>query len=198
MRQMICFILIASLWVFHSVASAKPSSKAPHGWVLKGSSSSSYKSGLDHLKKHSGKASGFIQALSHWKKGFGTLMQTILADNYRGKRLRLTAWIQAEKVQWWSGLWMRVDGKKRKMYAFDNMQDRPIRGTVPWKKYSIVLDVPTKAVKIAFGLLLAGKGQVWLDDLKLEVVSKKIPTTDRLQKTLLKAPKNPVNTGFEK
>ena len=90
---------------------------------------------------------------------------------------------------------MRVDGKKRKILAFDNMQRRPIRGTTSWTKYSVVLDVAPQSTGIAFGILLAGKGQVWLDDLKFEIVGSDVPTTDQLSPKL---PKTPQNIGFEK
>ena len=36
----------------------------------------------------------------------------------------------------WAGLWMRVD-KGKDMVAFDNMQDRPIKGTTDWQRYYI-------------------------------------------------------------
>ena len=58
-----------------------------------------------------------------------------------------------------------------KILAFDNMQDRPIMGTSDWQQYEVVLDVSENGVQIAFGILLAGKGQVWLDEVQLELVS---------------------------
>ena len=36
-----------------------------------------------------------------------------------------------------------------------------------WRKYDVVLDVPSEAQNIAFGVLLAGEGQVWTDDVSL-------------------------------
>ncbi len=36
---------------------------------------------------------------------------------------------------------MRVD-KGPKMLAFDNMQDRPIKGASNWQRYAVVLEVP--------------------------------------------------------
>lgn len=59
----------------------------------------------------------------------------------------------------------------------------------------IVLDVPEEAQEVAFGLLLTGKGQVWMDDLNFEVVGKDVPTT--AESTVKKAPASPVNLNFE-
>ena len=94
---------------------------------------------------------------------------------------------------------MRVDGaRKDEMLAFDNMQDRAIKGTIDWKKYEIVLDVPENSEMVAFGLLLSGKGQVWMDDLQFEVVGKDVPTTGRATAGAASgAAKTPLNLNFE-
>ena len=46
-------------------------------------------------------------------------------------------------------------------------------GTTDWLRHAVVLDVPEAAVRLAFGALLHGTGQVWTDDLTLEVVDPK-------------------------
>jgi hypothetical protein len=112
--------------------------------------------------------------------GSATLAQTVPfgAEVYRGKRLRLSADVKAEAVADWAGLWLRVDGPSGTL-GLDNMLGRPIRGTSDWTSYAIVLDVPRDSVGIAFGILLAGAGQVWLDDVRFEVVGPDVPTTGR-------------------
>ena len=120
-------------------------------------------------------------------------MQTIDGDSFRGIRVRMSGDVQANDVIDWSGLWMRVDGQKNEMLSFDNMQDRPVKGSCDWQKYEIVLDVPSNAHQIAFGLLLTGKGQVWMDDLKFEVVGMDVATTSTgsgLNQLNAKSPKN--------
>ena len=66
---------------------------------------------------------------------------------------------------------------RRAALAFDNMGNRKIEGTTQWTKYSVVLDVPEDAAAIAFGLLMAGKGQVWVDDLAFDVVGPDVAST---------------------
>lgn len=44
---------------------------------------------------------------------------------------------------------------------------------------------------VAFGLLLVGKGQVWLDDAVLEVVGNDCATTDLVSRGLLQEPLEP-------
>ena len=58
------------------------------------------------------------------------------------------------------------------------MGDRPIVQDMDWNHYHIVLDVPDSSAVISFGVLLSGKGQVWIDELKFEEVDKSTPTTN--------------------
>ena len=73
--------------------------------------------------------------------GFGTLMQMIAADDYRGGRWKLIRAHAHGRRARRRRLWMRVDGPDRKVNAFDNMDDRPVTGDSEWKRYEIVLDV---------------------------------------------------------
>ena len=150
----------------------------PTGWgrFVSGSEPADYEIGVDETVRHGGKASGFVRAKAAEPKGFATLLQDFRANDYRGKRLRLSGYVKADKIDDRAGLWMRIDSDTKTL-AFDNMQDRGIKGTSDWKKYDVVLDVPKDSVNIAFGILLRGKGQAWVDDLRFEVVGNDVPTT---------------------
>jgi len=137
-----------------------------------------YEVRLDDDKPLDGRYSATIACTSCAADDPATLMQTVLADRYRGKRVRLAGHLRSEAVERWAGFWMRVDAADRRAVAFDNMSARAVRGTTPWTRYAIVLDVPEDAVQIAFGFLLAGDGQVWADDLSLEPVAAAVPTTN--------------------
>src|SRR5262249_33100474 len=125
---------------------------------------------LDRDTTHGGKGSLSMKSIAPAINGFGTLMQSFKPDDYRGKRVRMSGYVRSAEVKAWAGLWLRVDGPENKALAFDNMADRAVKGTTDWKKYEIVLDVPQSAQLIAFGILLSGTGQVWLDDMKFETV----------------------------
>jgi hypothetical protein len=90
----------------------------------------------------------------------------------------MTAYVKAEGVQNWAGLWMRVDGPHNLTLEFDNMQNRPLSGTFDWQLFVVVLDVPQESEAVTFGLLLNGtKGRVWFDDVRLNIVGNDVPTT---------------------
>ena len=149
---------------------------APHGWGLAGSRPTAYDTGVDPVVLYAGAPSAFLRSKENPVKGFGTLMQSIAADDYRGKRIRFSGYVRADQVKEGAGLWMRVD-KERESVAFDNMQNRPIKGTSDWLQYAVVLDVPSDATGIFFGILLTETGTVWLSGVKFEVVGTDVPTT---------------------
>jgi hypothetical protein len=146
---------------------------------------------------YQGKSSGYIKSINEAPTGFGTLMQMCQANEFRGKRVRLSAYVKAKDIEKWAGVWFRIDGPENKALGFDNMQDRPIKGTNDWKKYEIVLDVPEASVYLAFGILLEGKGQAWIDAIKLEPVSKDVPTTKPSPEKEPIYPEKPLNLDFE-
>lgn len=147
-------------------------------WILAGSDSHDYEIMTDSTIVYSGKNSGYIHSVSEKISGFGTLMQSFRPDEYRGKRVRMSAYVRTRDVSGWAGLWMRVDGPSSS-YSFDNMSDRPIQGSTDWTLYEIILDVPEDSVSIAFGILIEGTGHVWVDGVEFEIVTEDVPTTDK-------------------
>ncbi len=126
------------------------------------------------------------------------------ADAHRGQRLRLRAWVKARALSDWAGLWMRVDGAAKSTLAFDNMLRRPITGTLDWREFAVVLDVPAASVLIAFGIQLTGKGELWVDDFAFDVVGEDVASTNmNLEPEEGGAqihdwtPKQPTNLAFE-
>lgn len=189
-----------SLWVVPTLLVlllgpiASSAAPAPEGWFLAGSHPQDYTTGTTGDRAREGKASAYLASGARGSDGFGTLMQTFSAEQYRGKRVRMTGFVEAESVEGWAGLWMRVDGTERTSISFDNMQQRPIKGTLPWQRYEIVLDVPAESSSISFGILLSGKGKVFLDDMRFEEAARSVKTTV-VTKNL---PASPVNLAFER
>lgn len=162
---------------------------------MAGSHPSDYELDLDSNTTFENKPTGYIRAKKARPAGFGTMMQMFKADNYRGKRMRLSAYVKSAGITGWAGLWMRVDGPEYgKHLAFDNMGNRPIKGTTDWQKYEIVLDVAENATHVAFGILLEGKGQAWLSPFSFEEVGPEVASTS-FEKTP-EYPDRPFNLDF--
>ncbi|KRG12904.1 helix-turn-helix transcriptional regulator [Lederbergia galactosidilytica] len=166
------------------------------GWQLSGSHPFNYQIGIDRENFHKGNASGYLKSVStQSQEEFATMMQQFKAEKYLGKRLKLSGFIKSKNVDGFCGFWMRIDDTLGDVMQFDNMSDRPIIGDSEWNHYSIVLDVPTNSAVIAFGVLLSGSGQVWIDELKFAEVDQQTPTTNiDFSVQLLD---EPVNLSFE-
>lgn len=150
---------------FHNGDFEKASGKLAANW---GGGGAGYILVRDTDEKHSGTASGRITKQST-SGNFGTFTQMFVADQYKGKRVRLSGVLKTKEANK-AGLWMRIDGPEDSPLGFDNMSNRAVEGTTDWKEYQVVLDVPENATHIALGFLLIGDGTAWGDDLKLEVV----------------------------
>jgi hypothetical protein len=174
-----------------------PAAELPSGWIKAGSEPSQYDMGVDKTVRRGGHAVAFVKGTAERFNGFGTLMQMASPGDFRGKRVRFSADVKSDDVKsGWGGLWFRVDGARPSdMLGFDNMMDRPLKGTTEWKRVEIVLDVPDKATGLAFGLLLDGDGEVWMGDLNFEVVSLDVPVTGVAVGTRTGPPRN---LDFEK
>lgn len=166
------------------------------GWMLTGSHPQNYEMGIDPAEVHQGKASGYLKAVTPMEPNeFATMMQQFRADKYVGKRMKLSGFVKTEHVDAFCGLWMRVDNNVHDVLQFDNMHDRPITGTQPWNQYSIVLDVPEGSAVISFGVILNGKGKVWVDSFRFEEVDLNTPLTH--METEYEMSDEPLNLSFE-
>jgi hypothetical protein len=139
---------------------ASSANALPPNWVLRGEHRDAY---IANVRDHTLQLSSAEQ-----NDGFGTAMQVIASTHYVGKDVRFSGDVRSDDVARWAGLWMRVDGEAGKVLAFDNMEQRPIKGTTAWTRYNVVLPMDPSATKIAFGVLLSGKGSVWIKNLNFE------------------------------
>lgn len=182
------------------------------GWT--GSDTSDYEAGIDRKVVRGGRGSLSIKA-AHVQAPHYSVRQIIRADEYRGKRIRLSGYVRPGDADQ-SALWLRVDMDNGDyildgMLGFTPRDAKSAKGG--WLQVMLVADVPKDAAGIAFGARMSGKGQMWADDLSLEVVDKGIMTNNierrpykgagaraAIQKMLdeyAAAPRQPVNLGFE-
>ena len=149
--------------------------QAPPGWNLGGGPE--YQLSIDKTEHHTGAASGSLRWDRAGRNEFGSMGQGFKADEFRGKRIRLTAYLKTKDVVEGASVWARVNTARFRV-ALDNMGDRLIKGSTDWRQYAIVLDVPVDSVLISFGTLLSGTGQIWADDFRLEIVGNDVPVTN--------------------
>lgn len=159
----------------------------PAGWIVAGKSPELYKAGIDQTQTMSGKGAKYMRSIGKENTSWGTLMQMFSAEKYRGQRVRLQAHVKTKDISDWAGLWMRVDGPSG-VASFYNSRDKPIKGTADWQLRSVVLDVAPDASAIALGVIEGGSGEVWIDNVKLDIVDKSVPVDALPKRGLAKAP----------
>jgi hypothetical protein len=179
----------------------------PAGWFLAGYAPKDYRIGVDDQDAQHGQKSGYIESVVDTSHGFGTMMQSFIGDAYKGKRVRMTGYIQSlAENNIYSMMWARVDDYELQVTAdFDNMDDRPLFGTNYWTKCEIVFDVPESPCTINYGLILGGIGKTWFDNVTFEIVDSTIPKTAYYLNEPFQGyweisedfPKSPVNLDFE-
>lgn len=150
--------------------------KAPANWSNK--FGEGYEIVVDENERYKGQNSVRIDAIKPDPRGFATIWQTISARDYANQRWRFTGAIKTQDVSDYAALWMRVDGGG-KVIKFDNMEDRPVKGTTEWKRCSVVLDIPKDSYSIRFGFLQSGSGSAWLSGCAFEKVDAEVKPTDK-------------------
>lgn len=169
----------------------------PEGWWKVGSVNESYIVGIDEEVSYKGAKSTFVVSLDKVINVHSGLGQNIDATPFIGKKIKMTGFVKSENIEGWAGLWLRIDGEKKddgekpEMLGFENMKDRPIKGTNDWAKYEIIMDVPVNSDKLFYGTVLIGKGKLWFDNISFEEI------TDDESKPIKIITEGPVNTSFE-
>ncbi|GJD60135.1 hypothetical protein CS379_14395 [Methylobacterium frigidaeris] len=155
----------------------------PAGWIVSGSKPHLYDMGIDPDTAYGGGRAALIRcryaeddpAYAAMEKGFATLMQSIAAAPFCGRRVCLSADLRVQDVVGAATLWLRADAAIGRSVAFDNMEERavdgPLTGTQGWTGRRIVLDVPAEAETLHFGFYLRGSGRAWAGGFALREAS---------------------------
>jgi erythromycin esterase len=98
---------------------------------------------------------------------WATLLQSLDAKPYRGKKVRLTGWIKSSPGTK-AMLWLKV---KREFHVglCDDMKNRPVTAT-SWTMAQIEGRVDDDALRLNFGCMLLGVGPAYFDAIKIEVI----------------------------
>jgi hypothetical protein len=149
-------------------------------WFVTGSGAQAgiYSSELDHS---AGETIVRLMSIRDVPKDtFGAMVQTVSAEPYVGKRVRLTATVSTIGATDSAGIWFRADSTTGSV-AFANtlVPEETLTGHTGWTDRSIVLDIPPGAVRLNYGSAIAGAGEVRMQKVKIEVVDPSVPVTVR-------------------
>ncbi len=95
-----------------------------------------------------------------------------------GQHIRVTGWLKTTNAENWAGAFVIILGKNNLHLAYDDMSDRPIRGTTDWQQIELVTDLPNEPCVVYFGPDLYGPGELWGDDFQIAIAPRDAPITD--------------------
>lgn len=167
-------------------------------WGLRGSAPHDYVVTLDRNVRTSGVASALITSRRDTadRSHYVTMFQTSSAAPVKGRRVEFSADIRTRGAIGGANLLLRAEDASGRTVAFDNMtasydaERRPDRlintgvtGDTEWSTQHVVVDIPSEAAVITYGVSFFGGGKTWIDNARVEVVSEEVPTTavDMLQ-----------------
>jgi hypothetical protein len=145
---------------------------------------------VDNKIVHGGQWSARLELDAASSDGASRLIAYIPAD-FAGSRIEWRGYLKTQDVSGFAGLWLREDGDAPSL-AFDNMERLRLNGTHDWAEYSVNLPFHPKAKQLFFGVLMAGTGKVWVDDLQLLVDGKPVWDAPKLERK-----KTPLDTDHE-
>ena len=155
---------------------AQPGDPPPGWWFIQHAGPPSFEFAIDDQVAKDGKQSLRIKRTG--AQPFGLALQRIKPDRFRGKRVRLSAFLRLDNVEPYgrgalrdmSGAVLMLRSEGGGGMVLDDMRDRPLRGTKPWTEVSVEIEVPATANTLEFAATLSGTGTLWVDAVKLEVV----------------------------
>ncbi len=140
--------------------------KAPPGWLVNGN----FTAELRRSGCRGGVSCAVVLPPANSATRMGNLMQSFGAGPYRGRTVRLRAWLRLEssRPEDYAQMWLRVD-RNWPLSFLDNVDDVPVRSG-EWTRCEIVTRVVEDATMINLGVMSTGGGRVWVDDVSFEVI----------------------------
>jgi hypothetical protein len=156
--------------------------RVPPGWFVPSlPKDSDYVAELRRDACRNGNGCAVVVAPANVPRQVGNLMQSFGAAAYRGKTVRLRAWVRLQRFfvaaaglrfpapEDRAQMWLSVERSNRRTGFSDSMDDRPVRSS-EWTRCQIVSEIDVDAQFIQFGVMSIGGGRVWVDDVSFEVI----------------------------
>jgi len=135
-------------------------------WKISSSTPQDYDYGVERESNKQCTHSAYIKALKEEPRSPLTLQQFVKANDYAGRRIRLSGRLRASGVAEQANLYVSI----KEMSLNKRRVERSIEGTKDWMSYEMTLLIPDDVYSLELGLTLHGRGQVWLQGVALAVV----------------------------
>jgi hypothetical protein len=186
MRRFVFFIILSYVSLLHTQPLPFPYNldfeigeigRLPKGWIVPSYAEKlGYSAHLTDDKPKSGKYCLELTKEGKYEEGiYGSVMQSVDAKPYRGKRIRFRAYIRAEihSPLGSAHIWVRERiGNDEESGFFEYLPNQPMV-LRDWELREIQGLISPNADVINFGLLLFGNGKAWIDSASFEIIQDK-------------------------
>jgi erythromycin esterase len=149
---------------------------APANWYAPADQDAfGYRAGITSERPHSGASCAIVERSEQprYGEGYGSLLQRIDARPFRGRRVRLRAYVRAlvsgEASRVLLTLRVGKSGGGPPLYSADST-DRAT-ASAKWQSSELIATIAGDADSITYGLLLIGDGKAFLDDVAIDPLS---------------------------
>jgi len=181
-KRNLYFVSFLLIFLFNCIE-LQAKDEIPEGWnkwVNSQYSPSAYEAGIDTKVFHSPPKSYYIKfneltEIKTSSRPTASIHQSLLIKDFLGKRIKLSAFLKGNNLTGKAAFYIHIHSVKdgREEYLRRGADD--IRGSTDWKLCTIIIDVEENASSFIYGLFIEGQGQVWVDDVNIEIVGKEIP-----------------------
>jgi erythromycin esterase len=143
------------------------------GWIKVGSFCDDYSMRVSEEAARSGSAGCVIECEPDIGQHSMSLHQYVSAEPYRGRCIRISAWLRGADMDGWAALWVEGHGAPPDLAQsneYYDLYDDSVRGNSEWTRQEIELTVGSRQEAIYFGIVCFGTGTLWVDDVSIEVV----------------------------
>lgn len=149
------------------------SNRMPYSWELtKNSADNDYIAYATNKITHSGNRALLLFNQTEYKQGmYGTVYQRFDANRYRGKKVKFSANIKTDLANDSSEVRLFINeyNRNRKSNQVEMMGENPIT-KADYENYEIEITISKDAFFISIGFTLLGIGNLYVDNVKFEVI----------------------------
>ena len=150
------------------------------GWMVSGGARNAYEVRSDASTKRDGHATLHLAPIADTHGGYGNWMRNTDAAPYRGKRIRISAFVKSAGPLRRSDFWGRVQASSSPADGNGLVSAAiPIAPNADWKHAELIFDVPENGIMLQYGFGVAGGGSMWIDVATVEVVGLDVPVTQQ-------------------
>lgn len=130
----------------------------------------------DTKEKYQGEFSLNIKPTDMSQGLYGVVKE--INSTFNGKQITFKGYMKAVDVQ--SAYFYLIVGTETNQFSFDLTE--PISGSTDWKEFKITLPYTSEATKITVAANIEGQGEVWIDDISIQIDGQDINTLEPIDR----------------